>query len=190
MTTLLWFDDDLQPVNGPSNGDRADLQRFLRPMKKGPWASRNHLLEAHDLPSLRQVLMRSAAAAPTSKDRIGAFLVDIGWRLRGGRTEETWNFGELDPVFSSVRVLPLDAGAQLLKLMLGEGSHQPPDWLSHHSKCRLAVLTSYADHRATLAAHISSARLQGIARIMKGGSDNVTRSEDQEILAWLTEISS
>lgn len=190
MTTLLWVDDDLQPLNGPSSSDRADLQRFLRVLKRGTWASRNRLLEAHDLPSLREVLMRSSAASPSSPDRIGAVLVDIGWRLRGGRTLDTWNFGELDPVFSDVSVLPMDAGAQLIKLMLGEGHHQPPPWLSLHAKCRLAVLTSYTFHRATLSAYISAANLQRVDTFVKAISDSESRSEGNEFLTWLEKISS
>jgi hypothetical protein len=181
---ILWFDDDLRPLGDGNTEERLRLQVWLRWFKTGDRPERFNLVEVRDLVTLRSELIRRAEKPASDVDHIDAFLIDIFWR---SATEPgSWNFRDLDQGFERERVLPLDAGAQLIGLMLNErySRHRPP-WLTAFQGRPIAVLTTLTDHRETLEKHVDVPALGNIAVLVKTVVMANGVEPDRDFCSWI-----
>lgn len=184
---LLWFDDDLRPRAEGASSERERLQTWLRYLYTTDRIERICLIEVRDLAGLREQLQRRCDKPLHDPDHIDAFLIDVLWREDG--QDGGWNFGELAPQFSSEKVLPLDAGAQLIGLMRNRRyAGQRPPWLSAFEQHPIAVLTTLTDHTGTVEKHIDQEVLAQLDVLLKGASAEADMP-DEAFCRWVKNLS-
>jgi hypothetical protein len=141
------------------------------------------LIEVRTLSSLRHELSWRAERPANDPDQVDAFLIDVLWRASGAHRD--WTFGELDPAFDQERVMPLDAGAQLVGLMRNRRFEAArPRWLRAYEQHPMAVLTSLTDCRGTLDRYVDEEigrRLTVLAKDVVGEDSE----PDAQFRAWI-----
>jgi hypothetical protein len=180
---LLWFDDDLRPRSDGDSSERERLQTWLRYLHTTDRVERICLIEVRDLASFRQQLELRCNKPVHDPEHIDAFLIDVLWREC--QDPMKWTFGELDPVFSDERVLPLDAGAQLIGLMRNRRHEaRRPPWLKAFDQHPIAVLTTLTDHRGTVDRHIEDEVLKRVKILVKNSSQDADEP-DEAFCRWV-----
>ena len=174
---LLWFDDDLLPRSEGESYERKRLQTWLRYLNTTDRVERICLIEVRDLAGFRDQLTRRFDKPANHPEHIDAFLIDVLWRESG--QVQAWTFGDLAPVFSDEKILPLDAGAQLIGLMRNRRyAGKRPDWLTAFDTHPIAVLTTLTDHRGTVEKHLDEDVLAGLKVLLKDTSADAERPDD------------
>jgi hypothetical protein len=183
---LLWLDDDLRPRSDGASSERDRLQTWLRYLYTTDRVERIRVIEVRDLASFREQLELRFDKPEDDPEHIDAFLIDVLWRANSDAS--SWTFGDLDPVFSDERVLPLDAGAQLIGLMRNRRHHaKRPAWLRAFDNHPIAVLTTLTDHTGTVDSHVDDDVLK-LLKILVKNSSSAAEDPDEAFCGWVSSL--
>jgi hypothetical protein len=132
---ILMLDDDLVPLSEGITEERVRLQPWLRWLKTGKQAENFNLIECNSLENFMNELIKRPID-PHDDRYIHALIIDVMWKKT---TTIAGDFSSIN--YSDVKVFPLEAGAQLLRLMFAADSNASPILLAHKTR-PIAVLSS------------------------------------------------
>lgn len=160
---ILWFDDDLRAREEGKTPERLRLQPWLRWFNTEDRASRICLIETNCVDDFARILVERKDIDKEHKDYIDAILIDLMWRES---SRMATNFNALG--FPQEKVIPLDAGAQLIGLLLNESFKATrPHWLTPYGTRNIATLTTLTDHTLTMQKYLDANALKKITAIKK-----------------------
>jgi hypothetical protein len=133
---ILMLDDDLIPHSSTIAEERLRLQPWLRWLKTGGQEENFNLIECNDFKTFINEVKAREAADPSSENYIHGIIIDIMWK-KTTVSEETFKLIN----YPDVRVNPLEAGVQFLRLWFKENSAVPRALLAHKNR-QIAVLSS------------------------------------------------
>ena len=133
---ILMLDDDLVPISEGVTEERVRMQPWLRWLKTGQQGESFNLIECNRLEKFIDELKDRSAFEPDHKHYIHALIVDIMWKKT---TTSAENFSSIN--YPDIKVLTLEAGAQLLRLIFETNSNAPPSLLKYKPR-PIAALSS------------------------------------------------
>lgn len=167
---VLWLDDDLLPLAKGRTPERTRLQPWLRWFKKN--GDRIQLLEVSTIIDFADTLKDREKWQPTDGDYLHVLLIDLMLRC-GSMLPETF----LSIGFPNEKVIPMEAGMQLVKLMRTQNA---PSWVKKYANRKIVILTTLTDAKSTFTDHLQSDRAVTIIhkKLEADGGEQIIPSKD------------
>jgi len=164
---ILWFDDDLLPRGVGVSAPRARLQAWLKWFYTAGAERAINLIEVNSLRKLGETLRLSAELDQSHPDYIHAILID---QLHHPAEGSSSTLSDLDDSLAHVRLLELDAGTQLVELIMSTSPSTPaPTWLSSHFNRNIALFSTLPiqDTRSDLGLKLQHSILLSLSILQK-----------------------
>ena len=175
---ILWLDDDLRPRMDGETNERRRLQTWLRWFATGDRPGQFQVVEARSLDDFARHMKECEQLGEDSDAYIDALLIDIMWR------------GQNDKFFSPIgfpnhAVVPLNAGAQLLGLMLNaDPPSERPGYLSCYGNRKIATLSTLTDSSSSLHHYLDRVALAKVTVLEKNIQGTDIPDPDDKFVQW------